>query len=203
MGQLNGSIVISASELEGGRRLPLLLCSHRSIVSHSLDARYQLAQYFGCAYVFAPALMTATAARSTPSAGLGRRLAALVYDSLLLFGILCVATIILLPFTSGKAIAPGTLWYQIYLLGLIVLFYGWHWTHGGQTLGMRAWRIRLRTCDGSPLRWRHVLTRMAAAALSWAILGLGYLWLWFDHRHATWHDRLSGTEVALLEHHDY
>ena len=143
--------------------------------------------------------MTATAiANPVRSAGLGRRLAALLYDAFLLFGIWCIATIVLLPFTGGKAIPPGTLWYQAYLLGLVIVFYGWHWTHGGQTLGMRAWRIRLKASDGGPVTWRHVLLRSAAATLSLAPLGLGFLWLWVDHRHATWHDRLSGTRVVVL-----
>lgn len=144
-------------------------------------------------------MTTSPAIKAARSAGLGRRLAALFYDSLLLFGIVCVATLALLPFTGGRAIAPGTLWYQAYLLALIFLFYGWCWTHGGQTLGMKAWRIRVQRRGGGRLGWWQALLRWASATLSWAAFGLGYLWLWFDRDRRTWHDYLSATEVVIVD----
>ena len=133
-----------------------------------------------------------------PPAGLIRRLAALLYDSLLLFGVVFTATVVLLPFTGGQAIMPGNIAYQAYLLGLIVLFYGWCWTHGGQTLGMKAWRIRVQTPDGRCLSWERSALRLLCALLSWLSLGLGYIWVLFDSDQKTWHDRLSNTVVVRL-----
>ncbi len=131
-------------------------------------------------------------------AGLWRRLAALVYDGLLLSGVLFAATVVLLPVTGGEAIAPGNPLFMGYLVAMVFLFYGWCWTHGGQTLGMKAWRLRVRDRDGGRLTWSRSALRFVTALLSWLPLGLGYLWLLFDPEHLAWHDRLSGTEVILL-----
>ena len=133
-----------------------------------------------------------------PSAGLIRRLAALLYDVLLLFGVIFTGTVVLMPFTSGQAIAPGSIVYQAYLVGLIALFYGWCWTHGGQTLGMKAWRIRVQRPDGRWLSWERSGLRLLCAVLSWLPLGLGYIWALFDRDNKTWHDRLSNTIVVRL-----
>ena len=138
------------------------------------------------------------------SAGLFRRLAALFYDALLLIALLMLATWGLLPFTHGEAIASDSpLWirygYRALLITVIVGYFGWFWTHGGQTLGMLAWRIRVVRADGSRLRWRDVGVRLAAALLSGLVAGLGYLWLYFDRERLTWHDRLSATRVVTYD----
>ena len=82
-----------------------------------------------------------------------RRLGAMVYDGLLLVALWFVATAIWLPFTGGEAIPyPGLL--RVWLLAVSFVFFGWFWTHGGQTLGLRAWRLRVERADGAPLTWR-------------------------------------------------
>ena len=80
--------------------------------------------------------------------GLCRRLGALLYDGILLLGILFLATAILLPFRGGRAFQTDDWGYGIYLLGVVFLFFGWFWTRDGQTLGMRAWKIRLTNHSG-------------------------------------------------------
>lgn len=136
------------------------------------------------------------------SAGLFRRLGALFYDVLLLAAILMLVTALLLLFTGGEAIVPqssGGLepFYQLILFLVIVLYFGFFWTRSGQTLGMRAWRIRLLRATGERLRWRDVFARLAAALLSWLPAGLGYWWLLVDRGRLAWHDRLSRTRVVL------
>lgn len=132
----------------------------------------------------------------TAPAGLLRRLAALFYDSLLLFAVLFFATAILLPFTGGEAIRPHHPLYTAYLLGVIYAYFGWFWTHGGQTLGMRAWRLRLLAEDGGLATWGDALARCLGAVLAWLPLGAGYVWIVFDRDHLAWHDRLSGTRIV-------
>ena len=132
------------------------------------------------------------------TAALLRRLAAMLYDGLLLFGVIFTGTVVLLPFTNGHAIEPGNPAYQAYLLGLVGLFYGWCWTHGGQTLGMKAWHIRVQTADGQMLSWEQAGLRLLCALLSWLPLGLGFLWALFDRDKKTWHDRLSNTVVVRV-----
>ena len=144
-------------------------------------------------------------------ASLWRRLAALVYDSFLLFGLLVAPLFVLQALlhwseanygTDGVAhqlpsLAPKwTL--QIYWLLVITGFYCTFWLRNQQTLGMQAWRLRLQTTDGSPLRLKHCLLRLAAGLLSWLCFGLGYLWCLLPSR-TTWHDRLSGTIVVVHE----
>ena len=131
-------------------------------------------------------------------AGLFRRLAGLFYDLLLLAGILFVATALVLPFTGGEAVQPHQWLYTVYLLTVTFLFFGWNWTHGGQTLGMKAWHLKIRALDGGPVTWGSASVRLLAACLSWGLLGLGYLWILVDREHLAWHDRLSATRVVRV-----
>jgi len=128
--------------------------------------------------------------------GFLRRLAAQVYDLLLLIALLFLATALLLPFTAGEAIsAQQTLIYRIYLAVISFLFYGWFWTHGGQTLGLRAWKIKVLTFDQKPISWIQALLRFASALVSWSFFGLGFLWILVDKNRRSWHDHLSKTAL--------
>jgi uncharacterized RDD family membrane protein YckC len=143
--------------------------------------------------------MTGAAAPSPPEpAGLLRRLAALAYDTLLLAALAFAFTLLIVIIRSGEAIPAGSLWFEAALFALGALFYGWFWTHGGQTLGMRAWRLQVTAADGSPLDWRRALLRYAAAYVSALALGLGFLWSLFDRERRCWHDLWSGTRMVKL-----
>ena len=124
-----------------------------------------------------------------------RRLAAMFYDGLLLTGLLFVASV---PVTvlHGGAIAGGSIGFRLYVLAIIFIYLGWQWTHGGQTLGMKAWRLRAVSDNHAPLDWRLSALRFLAALLSTAAAGLGYVWLLFDRDRLTWHDRVSGTRLV-------
>jgi uncharacterized RDD family membrane protein YckC len=84
------------------------------------------------------------------------------------------------------------------LLLAAFLFFGWFWTRGGQTLGMRAWRLKVVDEQGRSLTWLLALRRFAAAAFSWTALGAGFWWAIFDREKRAWHDRLSGTHLVVL-----
>jgi len=136
-------------------------------------------------------------------ASLPRRLGAILYDTLLLTGLLMVGTAVLLPFTHGEAITarthPALEWtYRLMLVALITGFYGVSWTRRGQTLGMAAWRLRVEREDGALLTWRDTLRRLAAALLSLLPAGLGFAWIAFDPERRAWHDRLSRTRVVIV-----
>jgi len=133
---------------------------------------------------------------SLSAPGFLRRLAAQIYDLLLLIALLFLATALLLPFTSGVAVsAQQTLIYRAYLLVISFFFYGWFWTHGGQTLGLRAWKIKVLTLDQKPINWNQALLRFATAMISWAFFGLGFLWILIDKNRCSWHDHLSKTAL--------
>ena len=134
-----------------------------------------------------------------PPTGLLRRLASIMYDTLLICGVVFVAALPLPLIPEGARehllIQLST---QVYLIGVVLLFFSWFWTHGGQTLGMRAWRLRIERDDGGPVGWSQAVRRFFAAGLSWAPCGLGFLWSLFDPDKLTWHDRLSGTRLVVL-----
>ncbi|MCX7082719.1 MAG: RDD family protein [Methylococcales bacterium] len=125
-----------------------------------------------------------------------RRLAAQTYDFLLLIALLFLATALLLPFTAGMAVTDQhTLIYRIYLVVVSFFFYGWFWTHGGQTLGLRAWKLTVLTQDKKTLNWTQALVRFVTASVSLGFFGLGYLWILIDKDRRGWHDHLSKTTV--------
>ena len=137
------------------------------------------------------------------TAGVLRRLGAMLYDGLIVCALLFIVTALFLPFTGGEAITPGESGaleriYQAALVLVVVLFFCVFWTWRGQTIGMLAWRLRVQRPDGSTLTWRDALIRLAGACVSLAALGLGYFWIWIDRDRLAWHDRWSGTRVVVL-----
>lgn len=134
-----------------------------------------------------------------PAATLPRRMAALLYDALLLLALLFVATLPWALAARGELLAPlARALYQTYLVAVSGVFFGWFWTHGGQTLGMRAWRLRVIGDDGGRLTARMAAIRFAMGIVSLAPLGLGFWWSLFDREAKTWHDRVAHTRVVLL-----
>lgn len=114
------------------------------------------------------------------TARLFRRLAAMLYDLLLMVALWFVATFAMLPLTGGEAILTsrqGLLghFYHALLLLLAVAYFGLCWTRGGQTLGMRAWQIRLERLDGRSPGWSDALIRFTTGATSVLLAAFG-LW---------------------------
>ena len=132
--------------------------------------------------------------------GLLRRLASITYDGLLLFSVLFLATAIVLPLNAGRAIPAHQPLYDAYLLGVSFAYFGWFWTHGGQTLGMKAWRVRLRSVPGPPVSWWQALARFSGAIVSWLPLGMGFWWCLLDPTRCAWHDRWSRTRLVHEPH---
>ncbi len=112
---------------------------------------------------------------SFPSAGFTRRLAAWVYDLLVAAAIIMLASALALLFAAlltsfnwlvlsddmdhAAWLAQGP-WYSLYLITVVAVFFGWFWKRSGQTLGMRAWRLKLQNRDGSRLTNRQVFIRL-------------------------------------------
>lgn len=130
------------------------------------------------------------------AAGLFLVLAAVVYDALVTLAVLFAAATAAVAVNAGNAIPAGSVWFELYLLAAAAPYFAWCWTHGGQTLGMRAWRLRIQRRGGGTPRWGEALLRYVGALLSWAALGLGFLWIGIDRERMSWHDRLSATRIV-------
>lgn len=133
------------------------------------------------------------------SPGFFRRLAAMLYDGLLLLALMAVATtLITLPF--GMPAGGWLIVYQLFLFEIIpLLFFTGFWVRGGQTLGMRAWKLKLVRADGNPVLWKDAIKRYFAALLSCLALGLGFVWIFVNPERLAWHDRLSNTRLRLVK----
>jgi uncharacterized RDD family membrane protein YckC len=141
---------------------------------------------------------------SGTSAGFGRRIAALLYDAVLLAALLVVFTsgAVFLNHRTAVSRESAGAWVYLYragLIGVVLGYYLLNWTRGGQTLGMRAWHLRAVTETGAPLTLRSAASRCLFGILAWAPAGLGVLWLYVDPGHLAIHDRLSKTRMVHLE----
>lgn len=130
--------------------------------------------------------------------GLLRRLAAIFYDCILLSAVLFFSTFIMMPFTQGQAIASGNLPFSIYIFCISCLYFTWQWTHGGQTLGMLAWKIKLKEINSANVSWRKAAIRFLLATISLVFIGAGFFWSVFDTDKLAFHDRYSGTLLFIV-----
>ena len=147
---------------------------------------------------------------NAPRAGLIRRLAAMLYDwlvlaalwmaamalALLLVALLNSAGIISLVNYTDHAdfITQHKLWFQLYSVLCFFWFYLYFWCKGGQTLGMRAWRLLLVQQNGEAINFKQAVLRAFSA-----LLGLGNIWLWLRWgKGLALQDQLTSTQVIIL-----
>jgi uncharacterized RDD family membrane protein YckC len=135
-----------------------------------------------------------------PAATLARRTLALVYEALLLIALVFIgsAPFVMLTQDLGRGIERPL--FQLYLVLLMGLYFAWQWRHGGQTLALKTWRMRVVTREGAPLSWGHALRRYAYALPGVLLFGAGFLWALADRERLFLHDRLAGTRIISSEH---
>ncbi len=153
----------------------------------------------------------------TPS--LVRRLAAFTYEGLLLFGVLMIAGYLYSSLTQQRHALQGQGGLQAFLFVVLAIYFVWFWSHGGQTVAMRAWHLRLVTHDGQPVSQGRALLRYLASWV-WFVPALIGAWLAGLHSAAQifvvmaagvityalltrlhperqfWHDALCGTRLV-------
>ncbi|MCZ6829403.1 MAG: RDD family protein [Gammaproteobacteria bacterium] len=142
-----------------------------------------------------------------PSPALPRRLAALIYDTCLVLPLVMFGTAVAMGVHMGidgesstrvdAQVLDANL-VQVLTLLTTAAFYCGFWLLKGQTLGMQAWRIRLRSFRGESVTPRQAVLRCLGAVVSLLPAGAGYWWCLFDRNNRYWHDYLSGTELELL-----
>lgn len=130
--------------------------------------------------------------------GLVRRLACMLYELLLLFAVGFAATWLFFFASGGRgADDPARAVLQVFLLTVFAAYFLWCWLRGGQTLAMKAWKIRLVSRTGARLQPANALLRFALACLL-VPSGLGLIWALFDRERQFLHDRLAGTRLVLV-----
>ena len=162
------------------------------------------------------------ASPETPTAPpLHRRLAAFVYEGVLLFGVVMITGLFYAGLTQQKNAMVGRRGLMAALFIIIGLYFVWFWSHGGQTLAMKAWKVRLVDVAGQPVRewralWRYLLSWMwfLPACLTlyfwrqhdgWAAFGIlalgviGYALTSFLSPTRQWpHDLICGTRIIAV-----
>jgi uncharacterized RDD family membrane protein YckC len=160
----------------------------------------------------APRAQARAAVTPPPGAGLLRRLGAMVYDGMLIIA-LWMATLFPMVALANHAVTGATV--QTLLFLELYAFYVFFWLYRGQTLGMLAWKLEIRTEDGTPLSLARATLRfftgtlpLVFAAFAWrlfgtpaavvclAVGGLGYLWVLIDRENRAWIDLMSGTRMV-------
>ena len=132
-------------------------------------------------------------------ASLFRRLAAGIYDLFTIFALLLFATSLALCLNQGQSLKPYAFSFSLFLISCVIFFYTWFWTHGGQTLGMQAWRIQVVNQKTlTPLTWPIAITRFIFAFLNISFFGLGYLCSFFNPHKLSAHDFISKTRVIYI-----
>jgi uncharacterized RDD family membrane protein YckC len=132
----------------------------------------------------------------TITPGIGRRLACMFYEGLVVFSILLIGFLLpeILLSGFGLELTGKALWVHVFVL--LMVYFVWCWLHGGQTLPMKTWKIRLTDAGGGPVRPAQALLRYLAAWPSILLLGIGIAWMLFDKDGQLLHDRIAGTRIV-------
>ncbi|MEE9321623.1 MAG: RDD family protein [Granulosicoccus sp.] len=123
-----------------------------------------------------------------------RRCAAILYDLLLLIALFFVLTAIAIGLNDGEAVNHPLYYLLLYVIGFF--FFKWFWQHGGQTLGMQAWLIRIENEKTGPISSNQCLQRYLAGTF---LFGITYAFMFVDARSRALHDRLSNTSIKNIK----
>jgi uncharacterized RDD family membrane protein YckC len=102
-----------------------------------------------------------------PAPTLTRRLAALLYEGVILFGVVMVAGYLYTGLTHQQHALAGRAGLQAFMFLVLGIYFVWFWSHGGQTVAMKAWHIRLLDLAGRPVTQARAFARYLLA------------WMWF------------------------
>ena len=142
--------------------------------------------------------MHVSSAKTTPAVpSLPRRLASLTYEALLLAAVLFVAGFLVVGLLPSAASVTARLAYQLYLFLVAGAYLTWFWRHGGQTLAMKTWHVRLECVQGGQVGFGQAWLRYLLAVLGTLCLGAGFLWAIIDRDGQYLHDRLAHTRLVM------
>lgn len=114
--------------------------------------------------------------------GIGRRIAALPYEALLLLALMLVMSFPIAGLKGATLSGVPHVIFQIYLIAVVFAYFTWFWRHGGQTLPMKTWRFRVVTQNGGALTWQVALRRFVCALLFYGPAVAGTMMIFFPNR---------------------
>ena len=127
------------------------------------------------------------------------RIAAMVYESLLVAAVLFVASFIIIPVVGEMNAAWQRHLFQIYITGVLFAYFSAFWLRSGQTLAMKTWRIRLIDRNGGPITAKQALVRFFVALFGLLLAGIGFWWALIDRDRQFLHDRVAGTRLVRVQ----
>lgn len=129
---------------------------------------------------------------------LWQRLLCLLYDFLLLFAVIFMASLVFVPLFSSIDPLYFKPFYQFYLLTIMGVYFIWFWTHGGQTLAMQTWKLRIVDSKGQSITKKQAITRYLLALVLYPFFFITLIWMFFDRDRQFLHDRIAGTRIIKL-----
>lgn len=118
----------------------------------------------------------------------------MVYEALLLFAVGFFASWLFFFASGARDATSGMLRHELQLFVVFVFgaYFLWSWLRSGQTVAMKAWKIRLVGATPARALLRFFL------ALVLVPTGISIVWALFDRDRQFLHDRLAGTRLILL-----
>ncbi len=132
------------------------------------------------------------------TAPLRTRLAAMIYEALLVVAVVFIASILFIKLVGDTSVAWRKLAFQIYLVGVLYAYFAAFWLKSGQTLAMKTWRIRLVDLNGHLIHAGQAAIRFFLALIGLALFGITILWALFDPDRQFLHDRLARTRLVRV-----
>ena len=132
------------------------------------------------------------------SISLFKRIACMLYESILVFAILFVAGVVYRALMGDPHSDFEQHLFFMYSWLIIGVYFVYCWVKSGQTLAMQTWRIQLLRLDGNPLSVGQAVRRYLIASFSLMFFGLGFLWAIFDREGLYLHDRFTGSRLVEL-----
>ncbi len=126
------------------------------------------------------------------------RVAAMVYELLLVTAVLFIASLPFLYLVGNAETGWRHYVFQLYLVGVLFAYFSAFWRRSGQTLAMKTWRIRLVDLNGGRVSLKQAALRFALALPGLALAGAGFWWALFDRDRQFLHDRLAGTRLVRV-----
>lgn len=134
-----------------------------------------------------------------PPATLRTRLAAMIYELLLVLAVVFVASFAYIRLTGDAQTGWKHIVFQLFLLGVVFAYFSLFWLRSGQTLAMKTWRIKLVDRDGALLTLPRAALRFVLALFGLACFGITIVWALFDRDRQFLHDRLANTRLIYFK----